>query len=311
MQNSNIEWTDHTFNPWRGCTKVSPGCANCYAEKLSHRNPKVLGEWGPGKPRIKASSAMWREPVKWNAACEKRGVRERVFCASLADWLDDEVPIEWLSELLELIRMTPALDWLLLTKRPQNWRSRLEKVIEWNTGQTQVCGLLHDWLVDWFDGDAPENVWIGTSVEDQARADERIPLLLDIPAKVRFLSCEPLLGPVDLSVDLMRRVRLADPAIPGIDWVIGGGESGPEARPMHPDWPRSLRDQCVAAGVAFFFKQWGEWGECPIGDGPDLVTDAVFKKGPGHDGMVWKIGKKAAGRLLDGREWNEMPTVNR
>lgn len=308
MENSNIEWTDHTFNPWRGCTKVSSGCANCYAEKLSHRNPKVLGEWGQGKPRIKASAAMWREPRKWNAACEKRGVRERVFCASLADWLDDDgVPIEWLAELLELIHATPNLDWLLLTKRPQNWRERVNDAEKFTTPQNWE---VRDWLRNWFEHEmAPENVWIGTSVEDQARADERIPLLLAIPAVARFLSCEPLLGPVNLGD--YRHSSHGEWKMDGFHWVIAGGESGPGARPMHPDWPRSLRDQCVAAGVAYFFKQWGEWGECPIGDGPDLVTDAVFKKGPGHDGMVWKIGKKAAGRLLDGREWNEMPTVNR
>jgi protein gp37 len=313
-ENSKIEWCDHTFNPWRGCTKVSPGCANCYAETLSHRNPAVLGEWGKGKPRVLASEAMWREPLKWEKAqaahqsfMNGTAERPRVFCASLADWLDDEVPIEWLARLMELVMLTPNLDWLLLTKRPENWQRRIMDAL------AEVEGIKGDWpdrdpetrtgtmLNDWLGDNAPANVWIGTSVEDQARAEERIPHLLNIPARVRFLSCEPLLGAVDLL-----NMPLA-PNSERIHWVICGGESGPHARPMHPDWARRLRDQCQAASVPFLFKQWGEWAPCPIGDGPDLVTDAVFAKGPGHDGAVWRIGKKAAGRGLDGLTWDQFP----
>jgi len=227
MKNSKIEWTDHTFNPWEGCTKVSPGCANCYAE---NRNARFGGgtapNWGFCAPRRRTSVDNWNKPLKWDReaaqeqhayseACRDGQVdeccltpprRPRVFCASLADWLDDEVPIEWLADLMDLIRRTPNLDWLLLTKRPQNWRARVEAVMAFAMFSPAHHAML-PWLGKWHpDHDSgggvkgspvpPENVWVGTSVEDQTRANERIPRLMDIPAKVRFLSCEPLLGPV-------------------------------------------------------------------------------------------------------------------
>jgi len=272
-ENSKIEWCDHTFNPWRGCTKVSPGCANCYAETLSHRNPAVLGEWGPGRPRVRAAIAQWLLPLKWDRQAgdyrNMTGYRPRVFCASLADWLDDEVPVAWLADLLALILRTPNLDWLLLTKRPQLWRRRINAaMVELDERGENIDSCA---LTEWIAGMPPANVWIGTSVEDQTRADERIPHLLRIPAKVRFLSCEPLLGPVDLTAvrwdaglgyfgdcmgpDHIPHGRPDD--APRIHWVIAGGESGPDARPMHPDWVRSLRDQCAEAGVSFFMKQMG------------------------------------------------------
>jgi protein gp37 len=265
MKNSNIEWCDHTFNPWEGCTKVSPGCANCYAE---NRNTRFGGgtavNWGKGAPRRRTSGHNWNQPVKWNeAAAAIEAVfnvpgpitsvlgpvaRPRVFCASLADWLDDEVPIEWLADLLDLIQRTPHLDWLLLTKRPENWyeRTRLVACLLSRTKAPRPNYALLSFLAEWKLGSPPDNVWIGTTVEDQVRADERIPALLSIPARVRFLSCEPLLGPVYL-----HRARQAWTGLPGIDWVICGGESGPKARPMYPDWARSLRDQCAEAGVPF------------------------------------------------------------
>lgn len=360
-ENSNIEWTDHTFNPWRGCTKVSPGCAHCYAETLSKRNPKQLGVWGPGQPRVLASEDMWRMPVKWNAEAVSYRVfrdgvwkakiedgnrviigrrdgmaggsiadfewrelpvwRPRVFCASLADWLDDDgVPIEWLARLLQLIYETPNLDWLLLTKRPQNWIKRITEAAQYliQGGCENTCVFLLDWL----NGNAPANIWLGTTVEDQIRADERIPQLLKIPAKVRFLSCEPLLGLVNIDFALFRSAeskvcprclyftnRVADTRCPNdgtvlgpdlsVTWVICGGESGPKARPMHPDWARSLRDQCVEAGVPFFFKQWGEW--CPGHNS----QKAMVTMSPGV--IMTRFGKVASGRRLDGREWSEFP----
>jgi protein gp37 len=319
MENTNIEWCDHTFNPWQGCQKISPGCANCYAEANNARwNGGTAPNWGPGAPRLRTSTAYWRQPIVWdrNAAETAAGLpegtaphRPRIFCASLADWLDDAVPVRWRLDLLDIIRRTPHLDWLLLTKRPQNFvplltMARHEAMTLSQTNDTVLAPRMAttaEWIHEWLHEIAvPANIWIGTSVEDQLRADERAPALLNIPAKVRFLSCEPLLGPVNLE----REFRDG-----GIHWVIAGGESGRSARPMHPDWARGLRDNCTAAGVPFLFKQWGEFGPAPIGDGPDLVTDAVFKKCPAFDGELWHLGKKAAGRTLDGREWNEFPTV--
>jgi protein gp37 len=319
--NSKIEWTMHTFNPWRGCTKVSPGCANCYAEALSHRNPKVLGVWGDNGTRVVAAESAWREPLKWDRAAAAAGERHRVFCASLADVFEDRPElVKPRRRLWQLICATPHLDWLLLTKRPENINRMLGP------------RGLNFYAVE---GPVPcpqPNVWFGVSVEDQARADERIPLLLQTPAAVRFLSCEPLLGPVEFS-DVTKRsdavAQLGKKALGGIDWVIVGGESGHGARPMHPAWARSLRDQCQAAGVAFFFKQWGEYAPCPSADWHGLgpvgkpKQYAMSPSGELCGGFLGKdfadqreaegwravqlLGKHAAGRLLDGREWNELP----
>lgn len=260
MRNSAIEWTDHTFNPWVGCTKVSDGCKHCYAEALMDKRFGRV-EWGVNGTRKRTSAANWREPLKWNRDAQAAGIRQRVFCASLADVFEDRPELaEWRSDLFDLIYSTPHLDWLLLTKRPEN-------VLD------MVPANWHAWL--------PANVWIGTSIENQAAADERIPHLLRIPASVRFLSMEPLLGPVDLdhvvSPGSLETLR-------GVQWVIVGGESGTKARPMHPDWVRSIRDQCQADGVPFFFKQWGEY-------------DAVGRK----------VGKKVSGRELNGHYWDEYP----
>lgn len=322
-ENSKIEWCHHTFNPWIGCTKVSEGCAHCYAEKSSPANvmrAKGQETWGKGAERKRTSAANWKEPLKWNFEGDGRYVlglpRQRVFCASLADWLDDEVPIEWLAELMELIVRTPNLDWLLLTKRPQNWRARIEAVADHVLNNGSETGAI---VWAWKEGFAPPNVWIGTTVENQARADERIPRLLQIPAKVRFLSCEPLLSKVDLVLDEERltggpddesvRTRIGPH---GIHWVICGGESGTHARAMHAEWARSLRDQCSAAGVAFFFKQWGEWlPGCQYREG----DRERFREKAQHsfclDHHSWWVGKKLAGRMLDDRTHDEFPQVER
>jgi protein gp37 len=273
--NSKIEWCDHTFNPWTGCTKISPACANCYAESWAKRSGLV--EWGPGKPRRHTSAANWRQVHKWNRDAEATGRRPKVFCASLADWLDDEVPIEWLVELLELIRRTPHLDWLLLSKRPRNFFPRLGAALAHIGSDSSTASWLESWII----GDhLPDNVWIGVTVEDQEQADLRVPMLRRLPARIRFLSCEPLLSPLDL------RDGLGLMAAPGdIDWIIAGGESGPHARPLHPGWLRHLRDQAIEARVPFLFKQWGE-----------------------HTSAGVRVGKAKAGRLLSGREWNQFPT---
>jgi len=172
-------------------------------------------------------------------------VRPRVFCASLADWLDHEVPTAWRVDLLALIQATPHLDWLLLTKRPESWSARMHEAM--GAGSTLATA--------WLNGQAPANVWVGTTVEDQARADERLPELLKIPARIRFLSCEPLLGPVDLLQ--AGAIALARPPRLEVDWVICGGESGPGARPMLIEWADDLRRQCEDVDVPFFMKQLG------------------------------------------------------
>jgi protein gp37 len=356
--NSKIEWTDHTFNPVKGCTKVSPGCAHCYAERYDQRHlVEKVSHWGKGAPRLLASEAMWREPLKWNRAahlcdlcgesypepveclCSGQRVatrRARVFCASHADWLDEEWPIEVLARLLALIHATPNLDWLLLTKRPENWLDRMTDALgtldEFHSGHPLFD--FRCWLNQWIfnltsrtvgSTGAPANVWIGTTVEDQVRADERIPALLAIPARVRFLSCEPLLGPVDIAAGLPIERHVTGDA--GIDWVIAGGESGPGARPMHPQCARDLRDQCAGAGVPFLFKQWGEWlpGEEHF-TGPEWkfqdesIVDSHFFPADLTNGtaqgwdydlestVVWRrVGKHAAGRLLDGIEHHAFP----
>ena len=273
--------------------KVSAGCAHCYAETLNHRWGH--NNWGPPATtaRRRTAPANWRQPLIWNKSAAGAETRPRVFCASMADVFEDHPQVApWRADLFDLIAETPNLDWLLLTKRPQN---------------------VKPYLIDAGRGfrDLPPNVWIGTSVEDQATANERIPHLLAIPAQVRFLSMEPLLGPVDL--------RLSDAWLPSdcyelrerLHWVIVGGESGGSARPMHPDWVGSLCNQCEAAGVPFFFKQHGEWLEFGADAAPGSAPIDTTRT-PRHtfpDGtLMFRVGKKRAGRLLDGRTWDELPT---
>lgn len=282
-ENSQIEWCDHTFNPWIGCTKVSAG--------------------GPEGVRVRTSVANWKKPLKWNEQAKAARRRFSVFCASLADVFEDKPDQpemdEWRRDLFALIDATPNLDWLLLTKRPENVQ-RL-------------------WPFGWYDEQFTwPNVRLGTSVENQEQADKRIPELLQIPAK-NFLSMEPLLGPVDIEDWLYERYGCGGEfanrdcaecswQLNTIDWVIVGGESGPNARPMHPNWARSLRDQCQEAGVPFFFKQWGEWSpDCICGR--KNICQTVDRPKPGSNGVMFRCGKKRAGRLLDSREWNEFPEV--
>lgn len=303
--NSKIEWTDHSFNPWTGCTKVSPGCDHCYAEGWAKRSGTV--RWGAGEQRRRTTPQNWRQPLKWNAQAEafaeQHGRRQRVFCASLADVFDNAVDPQWRTDLFELILATPNLDWLLLTKRIGNVGNMLPVPFD-------------------FDRHYP-NVWIGATVVNQAEADRDILKLLATPARVRFLSIEPMLGPIHVGAYLSRTnmpgLRLMPgfvDSLPGVDWVIAGGESGPGARPMHPNWARILRDQCNAAGVPFFFKQWGEWVPvCFDGEGylePEAGCDpavgvSVYRVVTIEHQHFARVGKKAAGRLLDGVEWNEVP----
>jgi protein gp37 len=356
-ENSKIQWTDHTFNPWVGCTKVSAGCAHCYAERDFDQR-RHFAKWGQAGTRVLTSDANWRKPLDWNRKCQVaeqfNDVREfnlgprivrvrdrhRVFCASLCDvfenWPDGLINTNGCSlwwcpyckhtaegaapihqkrpfacpncssdysspmvrpftmmqarlRLWRLIESCPNLDWLLLTKRPEN---------------------VHVFVpAAWLEPDRwPTNVWIGTSVENQAAADARVPHLLRIPAAVRFLSCEPLLGPVDLSGYHDSCDHFGGDCIYGregeteIDWVIAGGESGPNARPCHPDWVRGLRDQCAGAGIPFFFKQWGEWLP-PDQDGAIVRGDQLLNA----TRNFMRVGKAKAGRKLDDREWSEFP----
>ncbi|WP_423209036.1 phage Gp37/Gp68 family protein [Paracoccus yeei] len=319
-ENSNIEWTHHTFNPWIGCQKVGPGCDHCYAETWDARGLQQREtRWGPHATRTRTSAANWRQPLKWDREAAAVGERRRVFCASLADVFDNHVSIqpEWRDDLWRLIEATPNLDWMLLTKRPGNIGNMLPVPFD-------------------FDRLYP-NVWLGCTVVNQAEADRDIPKLLKVPAKVRFLSMEPLLGQVDPTAlpygETIGNAPTYQDALRGKLWmpagspswptdpratvgdrtyvdlcgmihlVIVGGESGPGARPMHPDWARALRDQCQAAGVAFHFKQNGEWVSVSEVEGPG--DHFRFPDGA----TVRRTGKKLAGRTLDGRTWDEMPGV--
>lgn len=348
-ETSGIEWTDSTFNPWIGCTKVSPACDHCYAAVSTPA--RALGvEWGAGQPRRRTSAANWKLPLRWDrldgiklraweqfkaqypglsdAGLEARGFikprRRRVFCASLADVFDNEVPAPWRWDLFQLIRGTPHIDWLLLTKRIGNAQKML------NAAASAV--------LDDFPGEASwdrapwPNIWLGATICNQEEADRDIPKLLATPAAVRFLSMEPLLGPVDLMRSDYLTAKLGSYPFKGIhadgrtkllhmlDWVIAGGESGPSARPMHPDWARSLRDQCKSAGVPFLFKQWGEWAPYARPGGYDwrlppgkfVTWDSLTEHRPFHPNLhegtaSRRVGKKAAGRHLDGRLHNGFP----
>lgn len=392
MNNSKIEWTDHTFNPWIGCMKVSEGCKNCYAETDMDKR-RNRAKWGPCGTRSVTSYMYWRKVLSWNREASKLGKPQKVFCASLADvfedwdghvvdskgeplcWNDrlcdsdivfegkidrngggyqftdcDDIPPfshypisrltketssqefmeydKWLplslqtirQHLSHLIERTPNLYWLLLTKRPEN-----------------IINMVPDHWKRKF----PPNVWIGTSVENQEAANERIPHLLKVPASVRFLSCEPLLGPVDLMYpesiwpngpEMCCSGNMCGcmgqptepPLIHGISWVIVGGESGHGARPVHPTWIREIRNQCKNTRTAFFFKQFGDW--LPVIENihsydnvPNPEQMAVKSRWLNYAGshgfhgemvcMVSKCGKKKSGRLLDGVEHNEFPNI--
>jgi protein gp37 len=320
-ENTKIEWAHHTFNPWEGCTKIGPGCDHCYAET---RNKRFHGgNWGPGAPRRRTSEANWKLPLKWNREAAKTGVRFRVFCASLADVFDNEVDQLWREDLWTLIEATPNLDWLLLTKRIGN-----------------VPDMVPSY---WMNGEWPSHAWLGATVVNQFEVDRDVHKLLCIGAEVRFISVEPMLGAIDLGEYLYRgdhELADIDPMAaallnsmddgrtwirPRIDWVICGGESGTRARPMHPEWAKSLRDQCVEAGVKFHFKQWGEFSDQTDSDKSAINSQIITADGKTigvgckYGGMVdedWReqgaawmgmVGKKKAGRTLDGRTWDEFP----
>lgn len=270
--------------------KVSPGCDHCYAERSTPARTMGI-VWGPGEARRLTSDDNWRKPRQWDKAhaefFAQHGRRRRVFCASLADIFDNQVPEEFRTRLWRLIAETPHLDWLLLTKRIGNALDMLPAF--WCLGPTE----LHGWHAEF------KHVTLGISAVNQAELDRDLPKLFDVPAVRYFVSMEPLLGPAKLGAVWFRHNR----AQGGLDWVIVGGESGPGARPMHPAWVRSLRDQCAAEGVSFFFKQWGEWAH--VGASGAGSAGEVHKMD--DDCWVWRVGKKAAGCRLDGIEHKAWP----
>ena len=273
-ENSKIEWCDSTFNPWIGCTNVGPGCDHCYAEALMDKRWRRV-QWGIGKPRERTSAANWKQPLLWEKEHEAfalmHGRRRRVFCASLADVFDNQVPADWRVDLFNLIAATPHLDWLLLTKRIGNVRAL---------------------LADMSPAQLPANVWLGVTVVNHSEYIRDVHKLLAVEASVRFLSVEPMIGPISTTLTTLRR----------LDWVICGGESGPKARPMQREWARSLRDQCESAGVPFLFKQWGEWRPTITGEG---AIGAQIKWADGSVSI--RAGKKLAGRRLDGLTHDQFP----
>lgn len=252
-ENTKIEWATHTFNPWIGCTRISPGCDHCYAASLAQRYGWVTwGEPGVKGTYKRTSDENWRKPLRWAKAARKANLeslmsqqpfphRPRVFCASLADVFDNQVPEEWRHDLWRLIRETPELDWLLLTKRPENIERFLPAY--WHS----------NWKYGW------SNIWLGFTAEDQPHFDRRWPIVRDIPAAVRFCSYEPALG--DLTVVYAE----------GLDWLICGGESGPGHRPMDLAWEQAVRLQCETVGISYFCKQ--NSGKKPFPEGYPIVRE--------------------------------------
>lgn len=291
-----ISWTDSTFNPWVGCAKVSAGCKNCYAsvETFTRRErARGIELWGENAARHVTSDANWKKPLSWNREAAKVGVRRRVFCASLADVFEDRPVLAGpRSRLFGLIRLTPSLDWLLLTKRPEN-AARLWAIAAADNALATVEDDTLDFRVPADGREWLPNIWLGTTVEDQRRADERIPHLLRVPAAVRFLSCEPLLEAVDLesafavcdATGEMSGPRCKTDGSPAIDWVIVGGESGHHARPFDVAWARSIVAQCREAGVAPFVKQLGALPQ-DHGTGLDWPEGVSFREGVGPGSRV-------------------------
>ena len=312
MNKSKIEWTDATWNPVEGCTPVSEGCRNCYAASIAHRfsGPGQLYDgmatWRQGRAvftgKIRMREARLLDPCRWRKP-------RRVFVNSMSDLFHEDVPFEYVDKVFAVMALCPQHTFQILTKRPERMANylaeegiRRARIAAWAKGSMLTrADDTGAYLTHW----PLPNVWLGTSTENQAAADERIPHLLRCPASVRFLSCEPLLGPVDLVRSHRTRDQLPNwPKPTRVDWVIVGGESGKGARPMHPAWVRSLRDQCVAARVPFFFKQWGEWCEgapnCPSPSASRVLSPGV---------IMGRFGKKLCGRKLDGRAWDEMPEI--
>jgi protein gp37 len=367
---THIEWTDATWNVINGCTVLSPGCTNCYAMRLAgtrlRNSPSREGltKTVNGNPvwtgEVLFNRRVALEPFQWETP-------RRIFVCAHGDLFHEKVPEEWIDYVFMVALLNPRHTFQILTKRTERMRDYMREVLDEPEHVTaaRFANAMHhggkqDTPADQVDIHwPPRNVWLGTSVEDQRRADERIPLLLETPAAVRWLSCEPLLGPVDLDewfvcpnwsddipMDMTTGLReccakcdftgiAGFEGLPLVDWVVVGGESGPNSRPMHPAWAISLRDQCVQAGVAFHFKQWGDWlpfTQCRTKEQREAVSRTTIESNRTGNGKqtvfgAWsnghkvygtpgiqpiqinRVGKKIAGREIDGREWNEYPEV--
>jgi len=325
---SSIEWTDATWNPITGCSVISPGCTNCYAMKLAGTRMKHTPS-REGLTRDTKAGPVWTGEVRLNREWIDQPLRwrkpRRIFVCAHGDLFHETVPGDWIDQVFSVMARAPQHTFQVLTKRPARMREYLSRFREPKVatgfitrdgeeplsygGKATTIFSKRNWPL--------HNVWLGVSAEDQVRADERIPDLLATPAAVRFVSAEPLLGPVDIGWALAHPIRIAAGFLergrfsPGLetlrplDWVIVGGESGANARPMHHYWVRALRDDCARAGTAFFFKQWGEFS--PYAAGPVPYVDVEDPGNPAAKYRVGRVGKKAAGRLLDGAEHNGMP----
>lgn len=325
-----IEWTDATWNPITGCSVVSPGCTNCYAMKLAgtrlknHPTREGLTNDSKAGPvwngQVRFNESMLLDPLKWRRS-------RMIFVCAHGDFFAENVPDDWIDQVFAVMALAPQHTFQVLTKRPERMRTYLTRAagngrqdvrnhLAWEV-TAKVMNLWYPaWKSEGIDGPHRSrgiaafnawplpNVWLGVSVEDQKRAEERIPVLLETPAAVRWISAEPLLGTIDISRHI--EVGHLDSELglsnPGLDWVVAGGESGHNARPMHPDWARSLRDQCAAADVPFLFKQWGEHTSAKGYPGGTQISH-VFDDGF----LMVKPGKRAAGRFLDGVEHNAFP----
>jgi len=288
-----IEWTDATWNPIRGCSRVSEGCRNCYAESVAARFS------GPGLPyaglaTFKDGDARWtgevrliekhlEDPLRWK---EPR----KIFVNSMSDLFHPGVKPEWLADIFDVMARAPRHTYQILTKRPERMLQVLEAADDFDVALAFKQTYGQAW--------APRNWWFGVSIEDQETANHRLPILARCPGQVRFVSYEPAIGPVSF-VEAMGG-NFKGPS--AFDWIICGGESGPNARPLKPSWARAARNACQARGIPFFFKQWGEWAPFGIVDAQVTVLDIGVPPE-----KLWRLGKGRAGALLDGREWKEFP----
>ena len=306
-----IEWADETWNPITGCSPVSAGCNNCYARRMANRLRGRHGYPADNPFNVTLHPDRLEQPFRWLKP-------RKVFVCSMGDLFHEDVPFGFIAKVFGIMHSAKQHIFMVLTKRPE----RMKEFFEWFTG-SERCGT---WPKEY------PHVMIGVTAENQETADQRIPILLSIPATVRFVSVEPMLGAVEIEEYFpeydyratyeyyreflkMQGIKSDGKPIlinPGLDWIICGGESGYRARSMSPDWARNLRDQCEAAGVPFCFKQWGEWvAEHRQGETVDLSilknNQQVAKANGGGHWLLTRVGKKAAGRLLDGREWSEYP----